>query len=74
MEFPVVVKTCCGGSSIGVYIVDDQEAYQKALDEAFEYENEVVVEEFIKGVEYTVAVVDGTAYPVVQMRPERGIL
>ena len=72
MEFPVVVKTCCGGSSIGVYIVDDQEAYQKALDEAFEYENEVVVEEFIKGVEYTVAVVDGTAYPVVQIVPKEG--
>ena len=24
MEFPVVVKTCCGGSSVGVYIVNDQ--------------------------------------------------
>ena len=72
MEFPVVVKTCCGGSSIGVYIVDNQEDYVKALDEAFEYENEVVIEEFIKGVEYTVAVVDGTAYPVVQIVPKEG--
>lgn len=58
------------GSSIGVYIVDNQEDYVKALDEAFEYENEVVIEEFIKGVEYTVAVVDGAAYPVVQIVPE----
>ena len=72
MEFPVVVKTCCGGSSIGVYIVNNQEDYVKALDEAFEYENEVVIEEFIKGVEYTVAVVDGTAYPVVQIVPKEG--
>ena len=24
MEFPVVVKTCCGGSSVGVYIVNNQ--------------------------------------------------
>ena len=28
MDFPVVVKTCCGGSSIGVYIVDNQEDYE----------------------------------------------
>ncbi len=72
MEFPAVVKTCCGGSSIGVYIVKDQGEYEKALDEAFTYENEVVVEEFISGTEYTVAVVDGEAYPIVEIVPCEG--
>ena len=72
LAFPVVVKTCCGGSSIGVYIVKDQEEYMKALDAAFVYEEEVVVEEFIQGTEYTVAVVDGKAYPVVQIVPCQG--
>ena len=72
MDFPVVVKTCCGGSSIGVYIVDNQADYTKALDGAFTYENEVVVEEFVEGTEYTVAVVDGKAYPVVQIVPVQG--
>ena len=72
LSFPVVVKTCCGGSSIGVYIVNDQEEYDKALKEAFSYEDEVVVEEFIQGTEYTVAVVDGQAYPVVQIVPCQG--
>lgn len=72
LAFPVVVKTCCGGSSIGVYIVKDQEEYMKALDAAFVYEEEVVVEEFIQGTEYTVAVVDGKAYPVIQIVPCQG--
>ena len=45
MEFPVVVKTCCGGSSVGVYIVNDQAEYEQALKDAYSYENEVVVEE-----------------------------
>ena len=72
LAFPVVVKTCCGGSSIGVYIVKDQEEYMKALDAAFVYEEEVVVEEFIQGTEYTVAVVDGKAYPVDQIVPCQG--
>ena len=44
----------------------------KALDAAFVYEEEVVVEEFIQGTEYTVAVVDGKAYPVVQIVPCQG--
>lgn len=72
LAFPVVVKTCCGGSSIGVYIVQNQEEYLKALDAAFSYEEEVVVEEYICGTEYTVAVVDGKAYPVVQIVPCEG--
>lgn len=72
LEFPVVVKTCCGGSSIGVYIVHDQAEYESALDQAFSYENEVIVEQYISGVEYTVAVVDGKAYPIVEIVPCEG--
>ena len=72
LDFPVVVKTCCGGSSIGVYIVDNQKDYEDALDQAFVYENEVVVEECISGTEYTVAVVDGEAYPIVEIVPCEG--
>lgn len=69
VSLPVVVKTCCGGSSIGVYIAETQEAFEKALDEAFTYENSVVIEEYIQGTEYTVAVVDGKAYPIVEIVP-----
>lgn len=72
MEFPVVVKTCCGGSSVGVYIANDQAEYEKALEDAYSYENEVVVEEYIKGREFSVAVVDGKAYPVIEIAPLQG--
>ena len=44
----------------------------KALDEAFSYEEEVVIEEYIQGKEYTVAVVDGEAYPIVLIEPVSG--
>ena len=72
MEFPVVVKTCCGGSSVGVYIVNDQAEYEQALKDAYSYENEVVVEEYIKGREFSVAVVDGKAYPIIAIAPLQG--
>lgn len=72
LEFPVVVKTCCGGSSVGVYIAADQAEYEKALEDAYSYEDEVVIEEYIKGREFSVAVVDGKAYPVIEIAPLQG--
>ena len=72
MEFPVVVKTCCGGSSVGVYIVNNQAEYEQALKDAYSYENEVVIEEYIKGREFSVAVVDGKAYPIIEIAPLQG--
>lgn len=72
MDFPAVVKTCCGGSSVGVYMVNDQAEYEKALEDAYSYENEVVVEEYIKGREFSVAVVDGKAYPIIEIAPLQG--
>ena len=45
--FPCVVKPCSGGSSVGVTIVDSAEDYTAALEEAFRYEQEVLVEQFV---------------------------
>ena len=69
---PCVVKTCCGGSSVGVYITETEEEFQKALDEAFSYEPEVVVEAYIKGREFSVGVVGGEAYPIIEIAPLEG--
>ena len=70
--FPVIVKPCCGGSRVGVCIANDQKEYETALLEAFSYENEVVVEQFITGREFSVAVVDKKAYPVIEIAPLQG--
>lgn len=72
MDFPVIVKPCCGGSSVGVCIAHNQQEYKAALMEAFSYENQVVVEQFITGREFSVAVVDGKAYPVIEIAPLEG--
>lgn len=55
-SFPVVVKAASQGSSIGVYIVEELAELDKALEDAFSYNDEVLVEEFIRGREITVAV------------------
>lgn len=55
-SFPVVVKAASQGSSIGVYIVEDVAELSKSLEDAFSYDDEVLVEEFVRGREITVAV------------------
>jgi D-alanine-D-alanine ligase len=69
---PVVVKPCCGGSSVGVSIARDPEEYEAALKEAFSYEEEVIVEEYVAGREFSVGVVDGKALPVIEIAPLNG--
>ena len=72
LHFPVVVKPCSGGSSIGVYIVKTEEEYQDALKKSFHYEDEVVIETYIKGREFACGVIDGVALPPVEIIPKTG--
>ena len=72
MDFPVIVKPLCVGSSVGVCIAHNHQENSMALAEAFSYENQVVVEQFITGREFSVAVVDGKAYPVIEIAPLQG--
>lgn len=71
-EYPVVVKVTDGGSSIGVYIVHNDAEYEKAKKEAFALGNEVVVERFIDGREFSVGVIKGKALPVIEIAPKEG--
>lgn len=72
LSVPVVVKPCSGGSSIGVYIADTDEAYAEALEKSFRYEDEVVVETYIKGREFACGVIDNTALPPIEIIPKQG--
>lgn len=69
---PCVVKPCCGGSSVGVYIANTEDEFEKAVEEAFTYEDHILVEEYVKGREFSVAVVNGRALPVVEIVPHVG--
>ena len=70
--YPCVVKPCSGGSSVGTAIVYDENGYAAALEDAFRYENEVLVEKFISGRELTVGVMNGKAMPVIEIIPKAG--
>lgn len=72
VALPCVVKPNGGGSSIGVSIVRTEEEYGAALAEAFRCEDEVIVESYIKGREFSVAVLAGKALPIIEIAPKEG--
>lgn len=72
IPFPCIVKACCGGSSVGVCIARNEAEYEAAKAEAFRYDNEVVIEQYIDGREFSVGVMDGKALPVIEIAPKVG--
>ncbi|MBR5247873.1 MAG: D-alanine--D-alanine ligase [Lachnospiraceae bacterium] len=72
ISYPCIVKACCGGSSVGVCIAHNDEEYEQAKAEAFRYDGEVVIEQYIKGREFSVGVMDGKALPVIEIAPKQG--
>lgn len=72
LEPPVVVKPVCQGSSVGLEFVDRREDFLSALCRAVKYGDRLLMEERIVGRETTVAILDGQALPVVEVRPKEG--
>ncbi len=73
---PVVIKAAAQGSSIGVTIVEHSVDIDAAIEEAFSFGDEILVEEFIKGRELTVAVMgnedDAEALPIIEITTTTG--
>ena len=70
--FPCVVKPCSGGSSVGIAKAENEEEYILAVKDAFRYENEIVVEQFVKGREFSVGILGGKALPPIEIIPKSG--
>jgi D-alanine-D-alanine ligase len=72
LQFPVFVKPNNGGSSIGMSKVDDPALLDAAIDKAFREDDQVLVEEMIKGREFTVGVFKSkgeiTVLPITEVR------
>lgn len=70
LPLPVVVKPPCDGSSVGISKVSSEEQWKTALRQAGT--DPILVEEFVPGREFTVAVVDGEAWPVIEIVAKGG--
>jgi D-alanine-D-alanine ligase len=73
LGFPVIVKPSKQGSTVGLSIVRTASELQPAIDEAFNFDDEVMVEEFIAGRELTVGILGDVALPVGEIIPKHEI-
>lgn len=71
LEFPMVAKPISQGSSVGVSLVLDEESVQAATALAWQYNDRILLEEFVDGREITVGVLDQNPLPVVEVKPLR---
>lgn len=69
-SFPLVVKPCCQGSSIGVSIVKEKEKFRDAVEEAFKFDDEILIEKFIDGREIHVGILDNMPMGAIEIRPK----
>ncbi len=68
-----VVKPGTAGSALGVFMVEGAEELKKAIKDAFEIDNEIIVERYVEGTELTVSVIDKDdhqeALPIIKIVP-----
>lgn len=67
---PCIVKPCSGGSSIGVKKAFTEADFRAAVGEAFRCEDEILIEQFVSGREFTCGVVGEVALPPAEVIPK----
>ncbi|MDE7310684.1 MAG: D-alanine--D-alanine ligase [Eubacterium sp.] len=72
LPLPCIIKPCHGGSSVGISVIHTPAEYETALQEAFRLEDEVILEEYIEGREFSVAVIESETLPVIEIAPLEG--
>ena len=66
--YPVVVKPNCGGSSVATNIVKSKELLADAVELAFQFDNEVIIEKFVKGDEISCCILEDKVVAVVLIK------
>ncbi|MBU6081881.1 D-alanine--D-alanine ligase family protein [Allobacillus halotolerans] len=72
-SYPIIVKPNREGSSFGFSIIKEKSDLEKSVNNAFKYDKEILIEDYVKGQEFTVAILDDdgpVALPVIQIIPK----
>ncbi|MBI4972388.1 MAG: D-alanine--D-alanine ligase [Candidatus Omnitrophica bacterium] len=70
-SLPAVIKPATHGSSIGLSIIEHKNDLTKAAELAFQFDERVIIEEYLKGREVTVGILDRQALPVIEIIPKK---
>lgn len=70
--YPMVIKPCAGGSSVGVSMPENRGELMAAIRKAAAFETAIMAERRIFGRELTVSILDGEVLPAVEIIPKSG--
>lgn len=73
LGWPLVVKPCKEGSTVGLSVVKEPEGYDNAIELAARYDAEVMIEAFVPGRELTVGILENHALAVGEIIPQHEI-
>ena len=73
LGLPLIVKAARGGSSLRLTLAHDMQELTRAVEEANDYDDAVVIEKFVRGREFTVGILGDEALPVGEIIPENEI-
>ena len=73
LGWPMVVKPCKEGSTVGLTVVKESEGYDNAIALAARYDAEVLIEAFVPGRELTVGILQGHALAVGEIIPQHEV-
>jgi D-alanine-D-alanine ligase len=73
LRLPLIVKPSKEGSTVGLTVVKQADDLSAAIDEAFRFDDEVMIETFVPGREITVCILGGEALPVGEIIPKHEI-
>jgi D-alanine-D-alanine ligase len=73
LGLPVVVKPSKQGSTVGLTVVKMRDQFEAAVKEAWRFDDEVMIEQFIPGRELTVGVLGERVFPVGEIKPKHEI-
>jgi D-alanine-D-alanine ligase len=71
LGFPLAVKPVHEGSSIGVCCARDEEGLHVGWYEAMRYDDELIVEPWLRGEEYTAGILGEEVLPLIRLEPAR---
>ncbi|HHF51877.1 MAG TPA: D-alanine--D-alanine ligase [Candidatus Aminicenantes bacterium] len=70
---PVIVKPASEGSTVGLTKIEKECGWERAVEEAFQADDHILVERYIPGRELTIPVDETGAWPPVEIQPQKGL-
>ncbi|QJC35226.1 D-alanine--D-alanine ligase [Enterobacteriaceae endosymbiont of Donacia proxima] len=67
IKLPIIIKPNCNGSSLGILKINHIDDLFNALEKSFMYDNNILIEKYIKGTEYSIGILNNKILPPIKI-------